>query len=363
MPSFAAARTTQSWRLNAICEALVPETEPLPEPKRREVLMRVSHCGVCHSDLHIREGIYNLGAGKTLDLTQRGINPPLTLGHEIFGTVEAVGPDVTEVQPGMRRLIHTWIGCGTCALCKSGDENLCAAPRFLGVQARGGFADHVLVSDARFLVDVGDLDPAVAATYACSGVTVHSAVKKILPHREGERVAVFGCGGLGQTALHLLKALGVGPVIAVDPAPEKRAIAEKIGAAASLDPNAPDAAKQLAAFGQGSLAAALDFVGSEQTATLGINGVRKGGTYVIVGLFGGELRYPLPYLPMRAVTIRGSYVGSLNDLKEFVALARKVNLPPVIIERRPMGAVNAALEDLAAGRVAGRVVLEAEAAG
>jgi D-arabinose 1-dehydrogenase-like Zn-dependent alcohol dehydrogenase len=231
----------------------------------------------------------------------------------------------------------------------------------LGVQARGGFAEHVLVRDEEFLVDVEGLDPALAATYACSGVTVFSAVNKIRPHREGEKIAVFGIGGLGQTALQLLKALCMGPVIAVDPSPEKRKIAESIGVAATLDPNAPDAAKQLAAFGEGKLAAALDFVGAEGTTTLAINALRKGGQLVIVGLYGGELRYPLPFIPMRAIAIRGSYVGSLKELKEFVDLVRKVKLPPIPIETRPMSAVNEALHDLEAGKVAGRIVLEATA--
>lgn len=355
----ASAATTSSWRLNVTCEALVPTVEPRPVPKGREVLIKVSHCGVCHSDLHIREGRYNIGGGKHLDLMARGLKLPLTLGHEILGTVEAVGPEVTTVKPGQRRLVHTWVGCGQCALCASGDENLCAQPRFHGVQARGGFAEHVLVPDEEFLVDVDGLDPAIAATYACSGVTVYGAVQKILPHREGEKVAVFGCGGLGQTALQLLKALGVGPVIAVDPSPEKRRQAEAIGVAATLDPNAPDAAKQLAAFADGKLAACLDFVGGEQTTGLAINAVRKGGVVILVGLYGGELRYPLPFFPMRALTVRGSYVGSLKELKEFIALARKVNLPPIPIETRPMSEVNQALDDLAAGKVAGRIVLEA----
>lgn len=361
MQDFTPART-RSWRLNMACEPLVLTEEERPVPRGREVLMRVTHCGVCHSDLHIREGKYNIGGGKTLDLQARGLKMPLTLGHEILGTVEAVGPEVTTVKPGDRRLLHTWIGCGECPLCKSGDENLCAAPQFLGVQARGGFAEHVLVRDEEFLVDVEGMDPAVAATYACSGVTVFSAVNKIRPHREGEKIAVFGCGGLGQTALQLLKALGMGPVIAVDPSPEKRRQAEAIGVAATLDPAAPDAAKQLAAFAGGQLAAALDFVASEDTTTLAINGVRKGGQVILVGLFGGELRYPLPFFPMRALTVRGSYVGSLRELKEFIALVRKVKLPPIPIERRPMSEVNAALHDLEAGKVAGRIVLEAEPA-
>jgi len=362
MDTFSPARTTHSWRLNVSCEPLVLTEEARPVPKGREVLMKVSHCGVCHSDLHIREGKYNIGGGRSLNLSDRGLKLPLTLGHEILGTVEAVGPDVTTVKPGDRRLLHTWIGCGECPLCKSGDENLCAQPQFLGVQARGGFAEHVLVRDEEFLVDVEGLDPALAATYACSGVTVFSAVNKIRPHREGEKIAVFGIGGLGQTALQLLKALGMGPVIAVDPSPEKRRIAEQIGVAATLDPTAPDAAKQLSAFAGGRLAAALDFVGAEDTTTLAINGLRKGGQLVIVGLFGGELRYPLPFIPMRAISIRGSYVGSLKELKEFVALVRKVKLAPIQIERRPMSQVNEALHDLEAGKVAGRIVLEAEPA-
>jgi propanol-preferring alcohol dehydrogenase len=359
MDTFSPARTTRSWRLNVSCDPLVLTEEARPVPKGREVLMKVSHCGVCHSDLHIREGKYNIGGGKSLDLAQRGLKLPLTLGHEILGTVEAVGPEVTSVKPGDRRLLHTWIGCGECPLCKSGDENLCAQPQFLGVQARGGFADHVLVRDEEFLVDVEGLDPALAATYACSGVTVFSAVNKIRPHRDGEKIAVFGIGGLGQTALQLLKALGMGPVIAIDPSPEKRRIAESIGVAATLDPTAPDAAKQLAAFSGGRLAAALDFVGGEDTTSLAINGLRKGGQLVIVGLFGGELRYPLPFFPMRALTVRGSYVGSLKELKEFIALVRQVKLPAIPIETRPMNQVNQALHDLEAGKVAGRIVLEA----
>ena len=163
MDGFTQARTTHSWRLNVSCEPLVLTEEPRPVPKGREVLMKVSHCGVCHSDIHIREGKYNIGGGKVLNLSDRGLKLPLTLGHEILGTVEAVGPDVTSVKPGDRRLLHTWIGCGECALCKSGDENLCAQPQFLGVQARGGFAEHVLVRDEEFLVDVEGLDPALAA--------------------------------------------------------------------------------------------------------------------------------------------------------------------------------------------------------
>lgn len=359
MQDFAPARTTRSWRLNVSCDPLVLTEEPRPEPKGREVLMRVTHCGVCHSDLHIREGKYNIGGGRSLDLSARGLKLPLTLGHEILGVVEAVGPEVTTVKPGDRRLMHTWIGCGSCALCLSGDENLCATPQFLGIQARGGFAEHVLVRDEEFLVDVEGIDPALAATYACSGVTIYSAINKIRPHREGEKIAVFGCGGLGQTALQLLKALGMGPVIAVDPSPEKRRQAEAIGVAATLDPFAPDAAAQLAAFAEGKLAAALDFVGSEETSALALNGVRKGGQVVLVGLFGGELRYPLPFFPMRALSVRGSYVGSLRELKEFIDLARKVKLPAIPIELRPMDQVNEALHDLEAGKVAGRIVLEA----
>jgi alcohol dehydrogenase/propanol-preferring alcohol dehydrogenase len=140
-----------------------------PTPTGPEVLVEVSHCGVCHSDLHFWEGEYNLGYGKKVRLAERGVVLPRAPGHEVVGTVVALGPDAEGVQVGDRRIVFPWIGCGQCDRCKAGEDNMCTKQASIGVVRHGGFSSHVLVPHWRYLVDPGNLDPAVAATYACSG--------------------------------------------------------------------------------------------------------------------------------------------------------------------------------------------------
>lgn len=335
---------------------ITPRRAPVPAPRGREVLLAVSHCGVCHTDLHVHEGHYDVGGGRRVHFRDRGVEPPVTLGHEIVGTVAAAGPQADGVEPGRRYLVFPWIGCGACAACAAGDENLCAAPRFLGVFAPGGYQTHLTVPDPRYLIDIEGLDPALAATFACSGLTAFGAVSKLGRPSPDAWVAVSGCGGLGQMALALLAARGIERRIALDPAAEKRARAEAAGAVA-VDPSAPDAADQIARIAGGGLAGVLDFVGNEASTALALASLAKGGTLVVVGLYGGELRYPLPFIPVRAITIAGSYVGRLDELRAFVAFARTIDLDALPVEVRPMEAAGAALSDLSAGRVAGRLVL------
>ena len=134
---------------------------PTPTPNGSEVLLRISHCGVCHSDLHLQDGYFDLGGGQKLDV--RGNRPlPFTLGHEIAGTVEAVGPDAQGAIKGKRYAAYPWIGCGKCGLCARGDEHLCNAPRVLGVTVDGGYASHVLVPHPRYLLDVEGIAPEIA---------------------------------------------------------------------------------------------------------------------------------------------------------------------------------------------------------
>ena len=149
-----------------LCETIV-ET---PKPQGREVLVRIERCGLCHSDLHIQDGYADLGGGKRLDTT-RGMTLPFTLGHEIAGVVEEVGAEVPNELIGGRKAVFPWIGCGQCRDCQNGDENLCARQRFLGVAIDGGFASHVLVPDAKYLLDYDPLPVNQAATLMCSGVT------------------------------------------------------------------------------------------------------------------------------------------------------------------------------------------------
>src|SRR5579863_4781815 len=151
----------------------------VPVPTGTEVLLEVSACGICHTDLHLMDGGYDLGQGRWLSFKDRGLALPRTPGHEIVGRVVSTGAGAAgQVYRGGNFLIYPWIGCGTCAVCTAGDEHFCANPRFLGLQADGGLSDHVLVPHPRYLLDIGALDPAVMAPFACSGLTTFSALKK-----------------------------------------------------------------------------------------------------------------------------------------------------------------------------------------
>ena len=327
-----------------------------PQPKGSEVLVRVTRAGVCHSDLHIWHGYFDLGGGKRFYVKDRGCVPPFTLGHEPFGVVEAVGPKAKGVKRGQKRLVFPWIGCGKCAVCKAGQDNYCVSgSRIIGVNRNGAYATHVLVPDPKYLLDASGIDEAFAATLACSGLTAYSASAKLPRLTKTDRVAVIGCGGVGLAGVSVLHALGVKNIVACDIDPAKLATAARLGAKETIDTRQSDAAQKLA-----GVAGVVDYVGMPQTAALGIGAVRKGGRYIVVGLHGGELVHPLPPIAQRAIGIVGSYVGNLAELKAVVALAKKKKLKPLPVETRPADAANSSLEDLAAGKVAGRVVLDFE---
>ncbi len=332
---------------------------PTPTPTGTEVLLKVIAAGVCHSDIHIRSGEYDLGGGKTLQMGERGVNLPLTMGHETVGEVIAAGPGATGVKAGDRRLVFPWIGCGTCAVCTRGDENLCMKARALGVYTPGGYSDHIVVPHPRYLVDIGDLPPEQAAPYACSGITTYSALRKIpAAVLEREPVVILGAGGLGLMCVQILQAMGGHGSIVVDIDPKKREAAKEAGALAVIDGAAPDAAKQLRDAAGGPIWAAIDYVGAPATAELAIACLVKGGQLVVVGLFGGEISVSLPLLPLRAMTIQGSYTGNLAELRDLIALVRRTKMPPIPVTTRPLEEAQAALVDLEHGRQIGRAVLQ-----
>ena len=327
-----------------------------PKPQGGEVLVRITRSGVCHSDLHIWEGYFDLGGGKRFYVKERGCVPPFTPGHEPLGIVEAVGPKAPKSLVGKKRLVHPWIGCGKCAICKAGNDNYCVSGRRIpGVTRPGAYATHVLVPDAKYLVDSSGIEDSFAATLACSGVTAYSAAAKLPTLAPADRVAVIGCGGVGMAGIAVLRAKGAKNIVACDIDSEKLRIAIKLGARETVNTREPDAAQKL----QG-IAGAIDFVGMPATAALGIGALRNGGRYVVVGLYGGELVHPLPPIAQRAIGIQGSYVGSLQELKAVVALAKKGKLKPMPVETRPAEQANQSLEDLKGGRVVGRVVLDFE---
>jgi D-arabinose 1-dehydrogenase-like Zn-dependent alcohol dehydrogenase len=332
-----------------------------PKPQGTEVLVRVTRSGVCHSDLHIWDGYFDLGGGKRFYVKDRGCVPPFTLGHEPFGIVEAFGPKAKGVKKGQKAIVYPWIGCGKCPVCKAGQDNYCVSgSRYLGVNRAGAYSTHVLIPHPKYLVDAKGIDEAFAATLACSAITAYSAIAKLPRLGAKDWVAVLGCGGLGLIAVSILRAKGVRNIVGCDIDDAKLAAAAKGGAARTLNSRAPDAVAQLQALAGGNLAGAIDFVGMPATAALGIGALRKGGRYVLCGLFGGELTHPLPPIAQRAIGIIGSYVGNLQELKEVVALAKKKKIRPTPLETRPATQANAALEDLKAGRVLGRIVLDFE---
>jgi alcohol dehydrogenase/propanol-preferring alcohol dehydrogenase len=328
-----------------------------PQPSGSQVLLKVKAAGVCHSDLHIWEGGYELGHGrKPLSLKDRGVNLPLTMGHETVGEVVALGPEASGVSVGDVRLIYPWIGCGKCEVCLAGDENMCTKPRSLGVYCDGGYSDHITVPHPRYLLDLKGLDPVTAAPYACSGVTTYSAIKKVEAYIH-QPIVIFGAGGLGLMALSLLKAMGGKGAIMVDIDASKREAAEKAGALATVDGAAPDALQQIMAKAGGPIRGAIDLVGNSATATLGFDCLTKGGKLVIVGLFGGGAPWALPLIPIKAVTIQGSYVGNLRETQELIDLVREKKLPPIPVTRRALSQANESLLDLRQGKLVGRAVL------
>ncbi len=332
---------------------------PTPEPTGKQVLLEVTHCGICHSDLHIWEGYYDMGGGKRMSLKERGVTLPLAMGHEIVGRVAKLGPDATGVKVGDVRIVFPWVGCGHCDRCLAEEDNMCLQGRALGVMQNGGYATHVLAMEPRHLVDPGNLDPAVAATYACSGITVLSAIQKVLPLPPDTPIVVVGAGGLGLNAIAVLKALGHRAIVVVDIDETKRAAAAKAGASATVDGSGEGVTARIVAACGGQPRAVIDLVNGTATARFAFDALAKGGRLVQVGLFGGEITLPLPPMAMRELTVGGSYVGNPKQLRELVALAQTGKLDALPVQSVPMATANEALMRLRAGKVTGRLVLQA----
>jgi len=334
-----------------LCESVVEA----PEPTGTEVLVRVRRCGVCHSDVHLQDGYFVLGGEKKLDVTA-GRNLPFTLGHEIAGVIERAGPQAEGAAVGREVAVFPWIGCGGCPACVVGDENLCAAPRHLGVYVDGGFATHVLVPHPRYLLDYAPLPAALAAAYMCSGLTAYAALKRLAAHAARGPALLVGLGGVGMMGLALARAMFPFPPLAADIDAAKREAALAAGAAAAFDPADPAARKAILAA-TGGVFAACDFVGSDRSLQFALGALAKGGKVVVTGLIGGTYSTPIAMFPLRAMTIEGTLVGRLDEARQMLALARAGKVTPVPIIERPLGAAQASLDDLRNGRIVGRVVL------
>jgi alcohol dehydrogenase len=335
-----------------LCETIVD----CPEPQGSEVLVRIERCGVCHSDLHMQDGYFTLSDGKKLDV-RGGRQLPFTLGHEIAGTVERAGPEAAGARLGAKVAVFPWIGCGRCAACRAGEENLCSNNRHLGVSADGGFASHVLVPHPRYLIDYAPLSPSFAGALMCSGLTAYSALKRLREYATRGPVLLVGLGGVGMMGLAIARALFAEAPIVADIDAAKRTAALEAGATAAFDPADPETRRALIKATGGGAMAIVDFVGSEKSAAFAAGAVAKGGKIVITGLYGGNFSMPVAMFVLKAMTVEGTLTGTLAEAHEVVELAKAGRITPLPMIERPFEQAQAALEDLRAGRVLGRQVL------
>lgn len=338
-------------RLEATGEPMRLVDVARPRPSGTEVLVRVAGCGVCHTDLHIVDG------------TQTRVELPLTLGHEVAGYVEAAGPAAAaalrraRVAVGDSVLVYGGWGCGECRECRGGSEQRCERSRAPGFQVDGGYAEAMIVPDARHVVPLRALDPVRAAPLADAGVTPYRAVRRaeawLTP---GARVLLIGCGALGQFALQYLRLvppegneLMVG-VRELDPA--------RLEQASSLGANVGvldgDAAMAREALG-GPADVVLDFVGRDQTLRLATEVVAPGGLVMLVGEAGGHVSFGFDRQPVESWLTTVAW-GSRDDLRDVVRLAQRGRLRWTV-EPVPLRDVARAHARLRAGEVDGRLVL------
>jgi alcohol dehydrogenase len=334
-----------------LCETVVD----CPAPRGTEVLVRIERCGVCHSDLHLQDGYFALGDDKRLDITKN--RPlPFTLGHEIAGVIESVGDDAKGAAVGSRVAVYPWIGCGVCAACEAGEENLCSDHRHLGISADGGFASHVLIPHPRYLLDYAPLSPNFAGPLMCSGLTAYSALKHLGDRPEHGPVLLIGLGGVGMMGLAIAQALFSRPPLVADIDPAKRQAAISAGATEAYDPADPQSRRDILKS-TGGVLAVCDFVGSDRSLQFATGVLARGGKVVVTGLLGGNFSMAAAMFAIKAMTIQGTLTGTLAEARELLDLARSGKIAPIPTRERPFAEAQAALDDLRNGNVVGRTVL------
>jgi len=329
----------------------------IPHPKENQVVIKVKAVGVCHSDLHLWEGGYDLGDGQFMKVTDRGVKYPVTPGHEIVGTVEEIGSDVKDYSKGDEVLVYPWIGCGECPACKVENENLCDTPQSLGVFQDGGYSDFALVPHYKYLAKLSGVNPDSATSIACSGLTAYSAIKKSNSNSP-EFLVIIGAGGLGLMGVQIAKAITKAKIICVDLDDSKLSTAKEMGADFTLNSKDPETSQKIISLCNNKGAdSVVDFVNAPPTAKLGISVLRKRGNLVLVGLFGGSIELSLVTIPLKSIIIQGAYTGNYNDMVELLDLTRKGTINPIITKRYSLSEANTALEDLKARKILGRAVI------
>ncbi|MDH3490017.1 MAG: alcohol dehydrogenase [Nitrosopumilus sp.] len=347
----------KSARITGPNEPLAVSSIETPKPHGDQVLVKVKSVGVCHSDLHLWEGGYDLGDGQFMKVTDRGVKYPVTPGHEIVGVVEDFGNDVSGISKGDEVLVFPWIGCGECPACKVENENLCDSPKSLGVFQDGGYSDYAMIPNSKYLANLDGVNPDAATSLACSGLTAYTAIKKS-NQNSPKFLVIVGAGGLGLMGVQIAKAITKAKIICVDLDDEKLETAKKMGADFTVNSKDSETAKKILSICDNKGAdSVVDFVNAPPTAKLDFAILRKRGNLILVGLFGGSFELSLVTIPLKSIMIQGAYTGNYRDMVELLDLARKGIINPVISKRYTLDEANTALEDLKARKIIGRAVI------
>ncbi|MET3709995.1 S-(hydroxymethyl)glutathione dehydrogenase/alcohol dehydrogenase [Sphingomonas trueperi] len=339
---------------------LAIEEVAVSKPGPREVLIRTAAVGVCRSDLHFVDGAFPHPV-------------PTVPGHEAAGVVEAVGSDVAHLRPGDHVITFLTAFCGSCEYCVTGRPSLCvdpstrrpaeAEPRLKLADGRplapflnlSAFAEMMLVHENACVAIAKDMPLDRAALLGCAVITGAGAIFNDSRVRPGESVAVIGAGGIGLAAINAAKIAGAGQILALDPVPEKRALAEKMGATHTLDPTEEGIAKQVLALTGGGVHYAIEAVGRPVTAELAWQILRRGGTATILGMIAPGQNVSLAgHTFLTGKKIQGSLLGSTRfpiDMPRLVQLYLdgKLDLDTLVAERIQLPQVNDALEKLRQG--------------
>ena len=313
----------------------------VPTPGPGQVLIRVHACAVCRTDLHVVDG----------DLTEPKL--PLVPGHEIVGSVATLGPGVDRFAVGDRVGVP-WLGwtCGECEFCREGNENLCSRQKITGVTVDGGYAEFVKAPATHSLKIPDGLSALEAAPLFCAGLTVYRALKGagIVP---GQRLAVFGIGGLGHLAVQFGRAFGA-EVTAIDISDEKLELARTFGAADALNAATTDVVKQLRR--KGGVHVSLVTSAAKAAYDTAFSCLRPAGTLLVVGLPAENICFPPILMAAREVRIHASTVGTRQEMREVLAMAVAGKILCRVV-KRPLAEANEALDLLRKGEVSGRIVL------
>jgi propanol-preferring alcohol dehydrogenase len=342
---FPEAASMKAAILRQFKKPLAIEEVDRPKPDAQEVLIEVEACGVCHSDLHVADGDWPQMA--------RIVKLPLILGHEIAGRVAEKGVGVSDLQVGDRVGV-AWLhwSCGECEFCREGNENLCARQKVTGVSVDGGYGEFVKAPASHALKIPDGLSSVDAAPLFCAGVTVYRALKQAKISR-GQRLAIFGVGGLGHLAVQIGSALGA-EVAAVDISEEKLALAKALGATHAFNAASTDVAKEFRKLG--GVHVALVASAAKAAYDTAFNCVRPTGILLVVGLPAENISFPPILMAGREIRIHASAVGTRQDLSEVLAMAAagKVRCETA---SRPLAEANDVLDQLRRGSVSGRIVL------